>query len=114
MKKKLSTTLFDLYFVIYLILFTVAGYILFQYITQPQRFTHERFVSNQTTKPSSTSSGLPQCACPIQVPPEEWQQTVRDVKELKTQVASLISRFNPIEKEFKSANAAEAQQEKEI
>jgi hypothetical protein len=112
MKKKLSTKLFDFYFVAYLVLFTIAGYILFQYTTQPKQLTHERFASKQTAKASS--SELPQCACPIQVPPEEWQQTVRDVKELKTQVTNLISRFNPIEKEFKSANAAEAQQEKEV
>ena len=105
MRKKLSTKLFDFYFVSYLVLFTIAGYILFQYITQPKQLTYERFASKQTAQTSS--SKLPQCACPIQVPPEEWQQTVRDVKELKNQLADLIARFNPIEKEFQSANAAE-------
>jgi len=81
MKKKLSTKLFDFYFVAYLVLFTIAGYILFQYITQPRKLIHESFA----VKKGADSS--PQCACPIKDPTEERQQTVREVKELKNKLA---------------------------
>lgn len=101
MNKKIhSSFTLDFYFTLYLILFVIAGYILFQYISRPHQLIKENFVSKKNEK-------LPQCACPIQVPPEEWQQTVRDVKEIKARLNDLIQRFNPIEKEFKSANAAE-------
>lgn len=59
---------------------------------------------------AEATNTLPNCQCPIQLPPTEWNENLKTVKELVVKVNDIEKRLQPIETTFKSAENAEAKQ----